>query len=68
MLYNFSDQVKSVLAPSLDRDAAERLLARMLVQGFLQEDFHFTAYSTICYIVAGIPTFPSQLTAPFVTL
>ncbi|GFS01405.1 ATP-dependent DNA helicase Q1-like [Elysia marginata] len=46
-------KVKSVSAPVLGRDAAERILANMLINGYVQEDFHFTAYSTICYIVAG---------------
>ncbi|XP_012944528.2 ATP-dependent DNA helicase Q1 [Aplysia californica] len=46
-------KVKSVPCPGVSQDKAERILAHMLVTGYLREDFHFTAYSTICYIVAG---------------
>ncbi|GFO18139.1 ATP-dependent DNA helicase q1-like [Plakobranchus ocellatus] len=49
-------KVKDVSVPPLDKDTAERVLAHMLMKGFIQEDFHFTAYSTICYVVAGKQT------------
>ena len=50
-------QVPSVAVPRLSAGQAEGLLAHMLVQDYLQEDFHFTAYSTICYIVPGTTFF-----------
>jgi ATP-dependent DNA helicase Q1 len=31
----------------------ERLILHMLMRELLREDFHFTPYSTICYLVAG---------------
>ncbi|CAL1527646.1 unnamed protein product [Lymnaea stagnalis] len=46
-------KVKSVSVPTMDKNQAERILAHMLVSGYLQEDFHFTAYSTVCYILPG---------------
>ncbi|XP_059172094.1 ATP-dependent DNA helicase Q1-like [Physella acuta] len=46
-------KVKSVSVPAMSKEQAERILAHMLVEGYLQEDFHFTAYSTICYILPG---------------
>ena len=46
-------RVKSVPVPQYNQEKAEKVVAHMLVQGFLREDFHFTAYSTICYILPG---------------
>uniref|UniRef100_A0A0B7AUF3 ATP-dependent DNA helicase n=1 Tax=Arion vulgaris TaxID=1028688 RepID=A0A0B7AUF3_9EUPU len=46
-------KVKPSSTPSFGKETAERILAHMLVSSYLQEDFHFTAYSTICYIVPG---------------
>uniref|UniRef100_A0A2C9JYD4 ATP-dependent DNA helicase n=1 Tax=Biomphalaria glabrata TaxID=6526 RepID=A0A2C9JYD4_BIOGL len=46
-------KVKSIAAPSLAKDQAERIVAQLVVEGYLREDFHFTAYSTICYIIPG---------------
>ncbi|CAG5119489.1 unnamed protein product [Candidula unifasciata] len=46
-------KVKSVAVPPFSKETAERVLAHMLIHDYLQEDFHFTAYSTICYIVPG---------------
>jgi ATP-dependent DNA helicase Q1 len=31
----------------------EQVVANLILQGFLQEDFHFTPYSIISYIVLG---------------
>ena len=40
----------------LNRPDAERLIVHMLLEGYIREDFHFTAYSTISYLVSGWPT------------
>jgi ATP-dependent DNA helicase Q1 len=47
-------RVKEVKVPGVSRDKAERVLAHMLLEGFVREDFHFTAYSTICYLLPGM--------------
>lgn len=39
--------------PSFPRSVGEDVLAYLLVEGYLVEDFHFTAYSTISYIKKG---------------
>ncbi|KAK7098730.1 ATP-dependent DNA helicase Q1-like [Littorina saxatilis] len=46
-------RVKEVKVASVSRDKAERILAHMLLEGYIREDFHFTAYSTICYLLPG---------------
>ncbi|XP_076450110.1 ATP-dependent DNA helicase Q1-like isoform X2 [Babylonia areolata] len=46
-------RVREVKAPGVAREKAERILAHLVLEGFVREDFHFTAYSTICYLVAG---------------
>lgn len=35
------------------KDYLERTLATLLLQGYLREDFHFTPYSIISYVVQG---------------
>lgn len=40
------------LAP-VTRDVLERIIALMLIKGYLREDFHFTAYTTISYLLPG---------------
>ena len=47
-------RIKEVKVPGIARDKAERILAHMLLEGYIREDFHFTAYSTICYLVPGV--------------
>lgn len=37
----------------LSRPDGEALLVYMIMQGFLREDFHFTAYTTISYLLPG---------------
>lgn len=37
----------------LSRSDAQRILVYMLLQGYLKEDFHFTPYSTISYLLPG---------------
>ncbi|XP_069133620.1 ATP-dependent DNA helicase Q1-like [Argopecten irradians] len=46
-------RVRDVPEPNISRDKLERILAHMLLNGYIKEDFHFTAYSTISYLVAG---------------
>ena len=36
-----------------NRDLLEAVVANLLLMGYLQEDFHFTPYSIISYIVLG---------------
>lgn len=46
-------RVQEAIAVGLSRDKAENIVAYLLVDGFLKEDFHFTPYSTLSYIVPG---------------
>ena len=48
----------------LTKDGCEYLLANMLTSGLIREDFHFTPYSTISYVVIG--NRQEQLTLPSV--
>lgn len=45
--------MKSVQVPKFSRETGEAVLAHLLVNGYLQEDFHFTPYSTISYLKRG---------------
>lgn len=47
-------RVKEVKAAAIAREKAEMILAYMLLEGYIREDFHFTAYSTICYLIPGL--------------
>uniref|UniRef100_A0A914YYJ4 ATP-dependent DNA helicase n=1 Tax=Panagrolaimus superbus TaxID=310955 RepID=A0A914YYJ4_9BILA len=38
---------------SISREGIEKILATLLLQGFIQEDFHFTPYAIISYITVG---------------
>jgi len=38
---------------SMEKTEAERIVVQLLLSQYLREDFHFTPYSTISYIVAG---------------
>lgn len=38
---------------TLSVDSCEHVIMNMLLEGVLKEDFHFTPYSTISYLVAG---------------
>lgn len=50
-----------VATPKFPREKAENILATLLIKGILKEDFHFTPYSTISYMKAGIVlNFPSS--------
>ncbi|XP_068210020.1 ATP-dependent DNA helicase Q1-like [Palaemon carinicauda] len=46
-------RVQEAITKDLSRDRAENIVAFLILDGFLKEDFHFTPYSTISYIVAG---------------
>ncbi|CAG0900156.1 unnamed protein product [Darwinula stevensoni] len=39
--------------PLSTRGMCERVIAHLLIEGYLQEDFHFTPYNTISYILPG---------------
>lgn len=45
-------------APNFDRYYGEQIIAYLILNDYLREDFHFTAYAAISYIVRGhnIPT------------
>lgn len=49
-------RLKNKPAPALDRSYAEQILAYCLLEGFLQEDFHYTAYKTNSYLKLGSAT------------
>ncbi|EDO32632.1 predicted protein, partial [Nematostella vectensis] len=46
-------RVRGVSAPSLTPSECERVVVHLVVEGVLREEFHFTPYSTISYIVKG---------------
>lgn len=49
----------NVEIPSMDRYWAEQIVAFMILEKYLKEDFHFTAYNTISYIRKG-PNVPKK--------
>lgn len=46
-------RVKEIPVPNFERFYAEQMVAFLVLKGYLKEDFHFTAYSTISYIKKG---------------
>lgn len=44
---------EGVAVPKFCRETGERIVAYLLFNQYLKEDFHFTPYSTICYIQKG---------------
>lgn len=46
-------RVSNVTVPRFSRESAEAVVGYLLVSGYLQEDFHFSAYSTISYLKRG---------------
>lgn len=46
-------RVASVPTPKFSRDIGEAIIGNLLINGYLQEDFHFSAYSTITYMKRG---------------
>lgn len=47
------DSVMKEKTVRTSRADVERILAHMIVSGYLKEDFHFTPYSTISYLLPG---------------
>ncbi|CCD61880.1 Putative ATP-dependent DNA helicase Q1 [Caenorhabditis elegans] len=41
------------LKGSRNREFCEKLIVNLLLEGYLQEDFHYTVYSVISYVVIG---------------
>lgn len=48
-----SKSKKADYSNSLSQNEIESLILVMLMNQYLKEDFHFTPYNTICYLVAG---------------
>lgn len=46
-------RITSVKVPNVSRIQAEAIVTFLLIEGYLKEDFHFTAYSTISYLKIG---------------
>lgn len=46
-------RILDIPPPSIERYYAEQMVAFLIISGYLKEDFHFTAYSTISYINIG---------------
>lgn len=44
-------ELKRAKNTRLNENSVERLLLSMLIRGYLKEDFHFTPYNTICYMI-----------------
>lgn len=52
--YGKSTKVRVKLpSPTFPADFATNIIAHLLVNGYLKEDFHFTPYSTISYLKKG---------------
>lgn len=46
-------RVSGVPVPKFARETAEAIVGHLLVNGYLQEDFHFSSYTTISYLKRG---------------
>ena len=46
-------RVRDVKTPYPSREDCERVIVDMLLEGVLREDFHFTPYSAISYLLPG---------------
>ncbi|XP_068134138.1 ATP-dependent DNA helicase Q1 isoform X2 [Hyperolius riggenbachi] len=46
-------RASQVLPPKLPREELERIIAHLLIQQYIKEDFSFTAYATISYLKTG---------------
>jgi hypothetical protein len=44
-------------AAKLPRDVCESIVAFLVLEGYLKEDFHYTPYSTISYLLLGLGSF-----------
>lgn len=49
-------RLKNTTPPQLDRSYAEQIVAYCLLENFLEEDFHYTAYKTNSYFKLGPAT------------
>ncbi|KAI7829726.1 P-loop containing nucleoside triphosphate hydrolase protein [Gamsiella multidivaricata] len=48
------DEYQTDVVPKrANKDDYERIINHLIINGYLREDFHFTAYSTLAYIVNG---------------
>ena len=47
-------RVKDIPAPELTSIDCQRFLIQLILDGILNEDFHFTPFSTISYLVPGL--------------
>lgn len=45
--------VEQLSIKSMIKIDLQRLVLQMIIDQYLREDFHFTPYNTICYVVAG---------------
>lgn len=52
-------RLPNIEVPTMDRYWAEQIVAFMILEKYLKEDFHFTAYNTISYIRKG-PIVPKK--------
>ncbi|XP_013412024.1 ATP-dependent DNA helicase Q1 [Lingula anatina] len=46
-------RVKTIQVPGLSREDCERVITYMIVEGYLKEVFHYTAYTTYSYLEPG---------------
>ena len=46
-------RIESAQRPSMTRDGCERVIVQLILDGVLKEDFHFTPFTTVSYIVEG---------------
>ncbi|GFW74169.1 ATP-dependent DNA helicase Q1 [Trichonephila clavipes] len=54
-------RIPGQLSTSLSRESCERIIALLILESYLKEEFHFTPYATISYINIGIRLLPSDL-------
>ena len=45
--------MRDIKAPDLSREDCERVMVDLLLEAVLREDFHFTPYSTLTYLLPG---------------
>ncbi|XP_074596861.1 ATP-dependent DNA helicase Q1-like [Brevipalpus obovatus] len=54
-LYGKNKKIRpaDVLTPTYPREVCESILLNLILDGYLKEEYHFTPYSTISYLVSG---------------
>ncbi|KAF9997885.1 hypothetical protein BGZ65_006556 [Modicella reniformis] len=58
------EEYETSVAPKWpNKDDYDRIINHLIVRGYLREDFHFTAYSTLAYIINGPRSSPKHLNA-----